>query len=78
MCAFWTLFLILVGIPGYGSWHSKEFEIEIEIYTLSYAADRFSGLVVRVSGYRYRGAGPIPAATRFFEKYWVWNGVHSA
>jgi hypothetical protein len=22
--------------------------------------------------------GPIPGATRFSEKLWVWNGVHSA
>jgi hypothetical protein len=30
------------------------------------------GLVVRVSGYK-----SIPNATRYFEKYWVWKGVHS-
>jgi len=29
--------------------------------------DRLSGLVVRVSGYRYRGPGSIPGATRFSE-----------
>jgi hypothetical protein len=22
--------------------------------------------------------GSIPGATRFSEKYWIWNGVHSA
>jgi hypothetical protein len=33
---------------------------------------------VRVPGCRARGPGPIPGATRFFEKSWVWNGVHSA
>jgi hypothetical protein len=33
--------------------------------------------VVRVPGYRSRGPGAIPGATRFSEK-WVWNGVHSA
>jgi hypothetical protein len=22
--------------------------------------------------------GSIPSATRFSEKYWIWNGVHSA
>jgi hypothetical protein len=36
------------------------------------------GLVVRVLGYSYRDPGSIPGATRFSEKYWVWNGVHSA
>jgi hypothetical protein len=35
-------------------------------------------LVVRVPGYRSRGLGSIPGATRFSEKWWVWNGVHSA
>jgi hypothetical protein len=39
--------------------------------------DRLCGLVVRVSGYRSRGPGSIPGATRFSEK-WVWNGLHSA
>jgi hypothetical protein len=36
------------------------------------------GLVVRVPGYRFRGPGSILRATRFSEKQWVWNGVHSA
>jgi hypothetical protein len=36
------------------------------------------GLVVRVPGYRSSGPGLIPGATRFSEKWWVWNGVHSA
>jgi hypothetical protein len=40
--------------------------------------DRLCGLVVRVPGYRSRGPGSIPCATRFSEKEWVWNGVHSA
>jgi hypothetical protein len=34
--------------------------------------------VVRVLGYRSRGPCSIPSAVRFSEKYWVWNGVHSA
>jgi hypothetical protein len=34
------------------------------------------GLVVRVPGYRSRGPGSIPGATRFSEKQWNW--VHSA
>jgi hypothetical protein len=25
-----------------------------------------------------RGPGSITGATRFYEKKWVWNGVHSA
>jgi hypothetical protein len=33
--------------------------------------DRLCGLMVR-------GPGSIPDATRFSEKQWVWNWVHSA
>jgi hypothetical protein len=40
--------------------------------------DHLCGLAVRVPGYRSRGPGFIPGATRLFEKWWVWNGVHSA
>jgi hypothetical protein len=36
------------------------------------------GLVGRVSGYGSRGAGSIHGATRFSEKWWVWNRGHSA
>jgi hypothetical protein len=39
---------------------------------------RLCDLVVRVPGYRSRGPGSIPGATRFSEKQWVWNGVHLA
>jgi hypothetical protein len=38
--------------------------------------DRLCGLVLRVPGYRSRGPGSIPGATRFSEKWWVWNEVH--
>jgi hypothetical protein len=34
--------------------------------------------VIRVPGYRSRGPSSIPGATRYSEKQWVWNGVHSA
>jgi hypothetical protein len=47
----------------------------IEIITV---ANRLCDLVVRVPGYRSRGPGYIPGATRFSAKWWVWNGVHSA
>jgi hypothetical protein len=40
--------------------------------------DRLCGLVVRVLAYRFRGPGSIPDSTRFAEKQWVWNVVHSA
>jgi hypothetical protein len=40
--------------------------------------DCLCGLLVRVSGYRSKGPGSIPDASRFSEKQWVWNGVHSA
>jgi hypothetical protein len=39
---------------------------------------RFSGLMVRVPGNRYRGPVSIPGATKFSEKQCVWNVVHSA
>jgi hypothetical protein len=42
------------------------------------ATHRFCGLVVRVPGYRSRGPGSTSGSTRFSEKYWVCNGVHSA
>jgi hypothetical protein len=35
-------------------------------------------LVVRVPGYRSIGPGSIPGPTKFSEKQWVWNRVHSA
>jgi hypothetical protein len=35
-------------------------------------------LVVRVPGYRSRGLGSNPGATTISEKWWVWNGIHSA
>jgi hypothetical protein len=41
-------------------------------------SSRLCGLMVRVPGYRSRDPGSIPGATRFSEKQWVWNGVHSA
>jgi hypothetical protein len=40
--------------------------------------DLLCGIVVRVPGYRSRGPGSIPGSTRFSEKQWVWNVVHSA
>jgi hypothetical protein len=40
--------------------------------------DCLCGLVIRFPGYRSRGPGSIPCATRFSEKYWIWNRVHSA
>jgi hypothetical protein len=42
------------------------------------SSDRLCGLVARVPGYRSRGPDSIPGATRFSEKQWVCNGVHSA
>jgi hypothetical protein len=38
---------------------------------------RVTGLVVRVSGYRSIDSVSIPGATRFSEKQWVRNEVHS-
>jgi hypothetical protein len=40
--------------------------------------DRLCGLMVRFPDHRSRGPGSIPGASRFCEKYCVWNVVHSA
>jgi hypothetical protein len=40
--------------------------------------DRICCRVVRVPGYRSRSPGLISGSTRFSEKWWVWNEVHSA
>jgi PPE-repeat protein len=52
--------------------------ITIHYFNIITNDDHFCGLVVGVPGYRSRGLGSIPGTTRFSEKYWVWNGVHSA
>jgi hypothetical protein len=49
----------------------------VKWYRFGRKDDRLCGLLVRVPGYRSRGPGSIPRATRFSEKQWVWNGVHS-
>jgi hypothetical protein len=33
--------------------------------------------MARIPGYRFKGPGSISGATRFPEKSWVWNEVHS-
>jgi hypothetical protein len=48
-----------------------------DIVTERQIKDHLCGLVVRVLGYRSRGPGSIPNATRFSEKKWVWNGAQS-
>jgi hypothetical protein len=50
------------------------FQMKFQMIRLDW--DRFCSLVIRVPGYKSRGPGSIPGATRFSE-YWVWNGVHS-
>jgi hypothetical protein len=52
--------------------------IIIVVVVVVIVVDRLCDLVVRVPGYESRGLGSIPGATRFSEKYLVWNGVHSA
>jgi hypothetical protein len=39
-----------------------------EIWYVMWLEDRLCGLVLRVPGYRSRGPGSIPGATRFPEK----------
>jgi hypothetical protein len=58
-------FLLSLEVPG-------AFCIEVKL--LGREADH-SPLVVRVPGYRSRSPGSIHGATRFSEKWWVWNGV---
>jgi hypothetical protein len=70
----------VVRVPGYTTemyYVSCEVRTEL-IYVMEKKVYRLSGLVVRVPGYRSKGPGSLPGATRFSEKYWVWNGVHSA
>jgi hypothetical protein len=43
-------------------------------YTLTASVVRWS----RVPTYRSRDPVSIPGSTRFSDKQWVWNGVHSA
>jgi hypothetical protein len=45
---------------------------------LLYMFERLCGVVVRLPGYKSRGPGFIPGATRFSEKQWVSNEVHPA
>jgi hypothetical protein len=58
----------------------SKFGVRVFIFFIIYETfrDRLCGLVVGILVYRSRGPGSIPGATRFSEKYWVWNGVHSA
>jgi hypothetical protein len=49
----------------------------VESYHIRKVYDRLYGLVVTVPGYRSRGLGSIPGATRFSEKQSAWNGFHS-
>jgi hypothetical protein len=60
-------------------YHEENQEVYMVFYrTTTTVADCLCGLVIGVPGYRSTGSGSIPGATRFSEKYWVWNGVHSA
>jgi hypothetical protein len=71
---------LVVRAPGYTTEMycvSREVRTEF-IYVIYKKVDRLCGLVLRVPGYRSRTPGSIPGATRFSDKYWVWNGVHSA
>jgi hypothetical protein len=61
---------------------NKLFNAELRVNVIKQSTwgfcDRLCGLVVRVSGYRSRDSGFNSGASRFSEKQWVWNGVHSA
>jgi hypothetical protein len=47
---------------------------ELNVYVMYKKVRRLCGLVGRVLGYRSRGPGSIPGASRFSDKQWVWNG----
>jgi hypothetical protein len=47
------------------------------LYILTLIFDCLCGLVVRVPGYGSRGLGWMPGATRFSDKWWIWNGAYS-
>jgi hypothetical protein len=47
-------------------------------FKISMLCDHLCGLVVRVPGYRSRDLGSIHGASRFSEKWWVRNRLHSA
>jgi hypothetical protein len=64
------------SIPGH--YKKKVVGLERDPLSLVSTTDGLYGQVVRVPGYRSRGPCSIPTATRFSEKWWVWNGVHSA
>jgi hypothetical protein len=51
---------------------------ELNLYVIYKKVDRLCGLVVRVPGYRSRGAGSILGTARFSDKFCVWNGIHPA
>jgi hypothetical protein len=58
----------------YALYYAPEGEHKIQ-FTVRINTDRLRGPVVGVPGYRSRGLGSIPGASRFSEKYW--NGVRS-
>jgi hypothetical protein len=61
---------------GLFDWHCNACRVQLVINKTNY--DRLYGLVVRVPGYRFKGPGAIPSATRISEKQCVWDGVYSA
>jgi hypothetical protein len=56
-------------IPGIirGEGHKSDFKLDL-VYIYFYDTPEVTGPEV---------PGLIPGATRFSEKFWVWNGVHS-
>jgi hypothetical protein len=69
---------LVVRVPGYTTdMYCVSCEVRTE-FICYVEVDRLCGLVVRVPGCRSRGPGSIRGVTRFSEKWWVWNGVHSA
>jgi hypothetical protein len=56
------------GDDGVNVERDDDSDDDFHYLTLTVKKDRLCGLVVRVPGYRSRGQGSIPGATRFSEK----------
>jgi hypothetical protein len=88
MCVYVYLYVVAISAQNFRWEHSLHVRLFMTCETqpnptlhfdyVFQICDRLCGLVVRVPGYRFRGPGSILSATRFFEKYFVWNRVHSA
>jgi hypothetical protein len=59
----------------YLSLRTVDFILSSNLYSVSETSDSLCGLS---SWLQIQSLGSIPDATRFSEKWWVWNRIHSA